>query len=37
MICCFKMLLIGQIRWGLTIVFSNMKVVSDFDKNDLLE
>lgn len=37
-LCCFKMLLlIGQIRWGLTIIFSNMQVMSDFDKNDWAE
>lgn len=28
-ICCFKMLLRGQMGWASAIVFSNMEVVSD--------
>lgn len=36
-LCCFKMLLIGQIRWRLSIIFSNIEVVSGFDKNDWAE
>lgn len=32
MMCGFKMLLTGPVRWGLTIIFSNREAVSDSDR-----